>query len=985
MRFVVFVLIILYSISGLSQMRFSHIKVEDGLSQSSVNFVIRDKKGFYWIGTQYGLNKYDGKNIQAFFTSNTPQLTDNFILSAVEDVYGNLWFATRNNLCKYDIHSNTFHSIITDTIKGVIKGHNNIVHLFTDKFNNIVFSTYGNLYYINKQNLVSTNPKVNLYSNQKTHVATYFNTKLYSIVNDSFYVYDYDNEKLVLKYKRHNKDLNSLQPYACFKSNYCPIIINDNNVFLIKNDSLLLAFKNELANRKVYTAFAFYKTYYVGTDNGLYVFSEDYKLQAIYQHHLENPFSLSENNVLSISLTNDSTLWIGNSNTGVNYYNFNNGLFSVIKPDANKPYVSFCCYALNDSVLYAGTNDGYDEFVLKHDTWQFVKNNFKGKKVISIREFKNKLFIGTSDGLYLKTKNTYSKINLTNNPSIIFDINTLNQTQLLISTTLGIYIIDANTLQVIKHIDKTTQLTSGINPLKTNYIFNSLVTPQGVYVNSTVGSSYFNVDLDFKYNVFENYKYKSLSEIMITKSIETKDNTLWFGSLGNGIYKKKDNVFTNYNNSNGLSNNVIASIEKDNSETIWVSTNYGIDCITNNSTVYSFVKPLAIESPEFMTNGSYAKGNQLFFCSNSGLITFDANKVLTQQLNEKLNLITTLITKNYTDTLQQDSIIHLNHTDKIVSFSFCVPTQNYYNNISLFYRLVGFDEAWHTFENGKLFSFINLPFGSYTLEVKGELKPQRWQQLINYKIVITPPFWKKPWFILLMIALAISFFAFIIWYLSRLKLKRQVVQMQINQKIFEEKDRISKDLHDNIGSQISTLISGLDKITITKTTANAERLSDYARNTLSELRETIWALNTDTVDLQILKNKLEELVFELRTNYDSIELEFSFVFSTNHVLNTQQALSFYRILQEAANNAIKHASCTKICINLGINANLLRATIIDNGKGFDTTLRKKGHYGLDNMNDRASKLSIDYQLQSKINHGTRIILSIILNDNNSNS
>ena len=120
-------------------MRFSHIKLEDGLSQSSVNFVIRDKKGFYWIGTQYGLNKFDGKNIQAFFTSNTPQLTDNFILSAVEDVYGNLWFATRNNLCKYDIHSNTFHSIITDTIKGVIKGHNNIVHLFTDKFNNIVF------------------------------------------------------------------------------------------------------------------------------------------------------------------------------------------------------------------------------------------------------------------------------------------------------------------------------------------------------------------------------------------------------------------------------------------------------------------------------------------------------------------------------------------------------------------------------------------------------------------------------------------------------------------------------------------------------------------------------------------------------------------------------------------------------------------------------------------------------------------------------
>ncbi len=983
MRFFLLSINLLLFLCLNAQMRFRHLKVDDGLSQSSVNTVIKDNKGFYWIGTQYGLNKFDGKNIKTYYTQNTTQLADNFIISALQDSEGNLWFATRNNICRYSAEQDVFTTIITNQHSNKKTGHNAIFNLYKDDDGNICFVSGGKLYRIKKQFLKNNSSQIESIDLKLPTISISFihNKYLYVLNKDSLFKFDYKSNTRIKKWKANT--INKQENNSIFYSNNEVCILNNNRLYLFHNDSLMPLFDNKLSNEKINCVSKIKQHYYVGTDNGLFVFDASYQFVNHYQTNLENPHSLSENKVLSISETLDGIIWIGNANAGVNCYNPKTNVFNLIKVDANKPYVSFSCFVKNDSLLFSGTDNGIDEFIKSNNKWNYKDSYFKNHKVTSIKISPNSIYlIGTTKGFYVGKLNNLKELTLNNESPCVFDINTDTQNQILVSTIKGVFILSIDDFSVVKFINRKNE------KINSNYVFNTtLDSKNNYYINNTAGSYLFDSDLTLKKNVFENYKYQSLSEIMITSMLETNAETLWFGSLGNGVYQLKNNQLKNINQTNGLGNNVVAALLPGSNQSVWASTNYGISYINETGNkIINFDKELTISSPEFITNAAFKNNDDLFFCSNSGIVAFDSKTVLNKKTQESFHLSISSINKNYTDSVKiKDSCIVLNPDDKVFSISFIVPSYQYYDKIKLNYQLSNFDAIWHSTFNNKTITYTNLDYGEYDLTVKASLEDINWEQTLRLKIIVKPPFWKTLWFILLCALFFLMLVVFSVWYISRVKLKKQLMQMQINQKVFEEKDRISKDLHDNIGSQISTLISGLDKITITKTTANAERLSDYARNTLSELRETIWALNTDTVDLQILKNKLEELVFELRTNYDSIELEFSFVFSTNHVLNTQQALSFYRIIQEAANNAIKHASCTKICINLGINANLLRATIIDNGKGFDTTLRKKGHYGLDNMNDRASKLSIDYQLQSKINHGTRIILSIILNDNNSNS
>lgn len=977
-RYLLYFILLAYSANA--QLRFRHLTVEDGLSQSSVNFVIRDKKGYYWIGTQHGLNKFDGKNIKTYNTDNTSGLSDNFILNAIEDRYGNLWFATRNNLSVYNLKRQTFKSIITDTIKGASKGHNSIWNVYNDYQGNIVFTAAGKLYCINKNELNKFNPKISLYLNRPFYAVCERNKKIYGLKNDTFLIYQFINETLKpVKIQKCNFIEKGLQSHI-IQNNFTSIFYNEKQVFELKNDTLIQLFSNELKGQKINSANILKSTYLIGTDNGLYEFDKNHQLIHLYQNHLENSFSISENKVLSVNITNDDILWVGNSSTGVNYCNYNTNYFNVLKPDANKPYVAFCCYLLNDSVLLAGTNKGYDEYIRRNNKWSYHKSKSLNQKVISIKKINNMMFLGTSNGLYLNINDKYKLLPINNQNPLVFDIAELENHKILISTLLGVYMLDHETYRVTKSVDKHIKDKNGKSVIKSNYIFNTLVTNNNIYINNTMGSFCFDENLNFKKAIFESYRYKSLSDIMITKAIETP-NTVWFGSLGNGIYKLKNNVFSKFNTNNGLSNNVIASIEKDKLNTIWISSNYGINSISNSNKITSYTKALSIESPEFMTNGSCSNGNNLFFCSNSGIINFNSENLLNQNTNEDLILNTTRIIKNYTDTLQLDSVFELKYTDKIISFNFCVPSIKSYNEIILSYKLIGFDTTTHEIDNGKDISFTNLPFGNYTLKVKATHKYSVWEQSIHYELIIKPPFWKQTWFIVFCSLMLIIIISIVVYYTSRIKLKRELLKMQLNQKLFEEKDRISKDLHDNIGSQISTLISGLDKISLTKKTDNAEKLSDFARQTLNELRETVWALNKDSVSLSELKNKLEELIFEIRTNYEEIKINFEFVFLNNISLNTTHALSYYRIIQENINNSLKHSNCSVIEIKVHEQNNLLNTIITDNGKGFDTTYRKKGHYGLDNMHDRASKANINYQIESQINKGTTSKISIKINDN----
>ncbi len=686
--------------------------------------------------------------------------------------------------------------------------------------------------------------------------------------------------------------------------------------------------------------------------------------------------------MLSISRTRDGIVWVGSANTGVNWCDENSMQFKLIKQDESKPYVNFCCWAANDSALLVGTENGIDEFKCFRQEWFWQKHFFNGHKVTALFKEKNNLWIGTSNGLFIQNESGTKEINLKKLHLHIFEIKQNKSNALMISSIQGLFILDRISKTIIKHIDKSCKTQRGEQFIKSNYLFNTTLTSGNDYfLNTTVGVAQLDSNFEFKRMVFKLFKYKSLSEIMITKSLQI-NNAMWYGSLGNGVYEEKNDSLKIWDQTKGLSNNVVASMEADDKNNLWLSTNYGINCIAKDFGVKSFVQELNMQSPEFMTNGSFKTKHQLFFCSNSGVVTFQPDKVLmhTAQIQDlKLQLISAF--KNYTDSLTiNDSTLELNFNDKTLQLTACVPSIRYFNQVRLSYQIKKINDAWIQIENGKMFQLANLPYGNYAIIVKAELPGTNLQQQLKLSLNVKPPFWKRTWFIILITLIALIIISLTVWYLSNLRLKKQLLQLQIQQKVHEEKERISRDLHDNIGTQISALISGLDKISITGKSEQAEKLSDYARRTLDELRETIWALNTGSVDLETLKQKLEELVFNWRTAYPDISIELNSSFKTNENLNPEQTLSYYRILQEAGTNALKHANCKCLTISLSHEKNKLFAILKDDGKGFDINYRKKGHYGLDNMKVRATMAQIAYDLKSELNQGTEIILTLSLPD-----
>lgn len=982
MRLVWLLVVFCCFVSVSAQLRFRTLNAENGLSQSSVNFVIRDKNGYYWIGTQYGLNRYDGKNIRSYYTYTQEGLADNFLINAVEDVHGNIWFGTRNNLTRYEPDKDRFTKIISDTlITKVNRGHNAVYYLLIDEEGNIVFNSGGHLLKIDKMQQTRTIPRLDfVFGREKHYQQIFFHSGfLFGVVKDSLIKFRIAGGKTEVKevIKLHVEKPE--KRHVLFTTKKAGFMLYDRKLFCLSTDTLKEVLDPIVSRTEINCLTYTDDRYWMGTDEGLYEISEDFQVLKLYQHQKGNPFSLAENKVLSVSGTGDGLLWIGTANKGLSIYDQASAVFEVIKPEEDKSYMPLSCFLNTNDSLLVGHDDGVDVFLRKNNRYVYHSTFFRNNKVTALHQSAaGAVFIGTTRGLFLARHRSVKPVLFSQTQLLIADIKEDTRGHLLVSTHNGLYVIDALTLQLKKQFDRSAKTPEGKPYLKSGYLFCTLPAKNNAYyVNTTVGCSVFDTGFVFRNNVFDHFNYSSMSEIMITKSIEGATGSMWYSTLGNGIYRIKNGKTDYFNQSNGLSNNVVSAMEKDAAGNIWSGTNLGINCITPDGQIVAFNKELQLESAEFVTNGSYALGNRLFFCSNSGLLAFNADAVLKRKMARDYKLGTVLVLKNYTDTLLgAERECHLGSTDKILSFRFCVPGYRIYDKVQLFYRLEGFDEAWHGFENGQDVTFTNLPYGKYTLTVKASISGYGWEDQLQKTIIVHPPFWRKPWFIGLMVVFIVGVLVFGVWYASRIKLKKQLLQLQINQKVFEEKERISKDLHDNIGSQISTLISGLDKISLTQKADQAEKLSDYARHTLGELRETIWALNSQALDVNTLKQKLEDLVYEWRGVYEWVHIQFLFDVQENVPLHPQRTLSFYRIIQEAGNNALKHSEGDTLMLKVVQTETALEAVISDNGKGFDSNCRKKGHYGLDNMRVRAAQANLIYSMTSAPGSGTKIMVTL---------
>lgn len=202
----------------------------------------------------------------------------------------------------------------------------------------------------------------------------------------------------------------------------------------------------------------------------------------------------------------------------------------------------------------------------------------------------------------------------------------------------------------------------------------------------------------------------------------------------------------------------------------------------------------------------------------------------------------------------------------------------------------------------------------------------------------------------------------------------------MEQEVQKEKQRLSRDLHDNLGAQITWLSNNISQVETAQQQEQPvgqkmSRLKEGAGELMQTLRETIWILNKDKVSAIEFFDKLVSHASKYIEGYPSMRLHTEEDISSVLQLNSGQALQLFRICQEAVTNACKHSGAAQLTIVAASDEKHFSIRINDNGKGFDSSKENPGHYGLQNMQQRAEESGLTLTIQSEPGKGTHIIIT----------
>ena len=218
------------------------------------------------------------------------------------------------------------------------------------------------------------------------------------------------------------------------------------------------------------------------------------------------------------------------------------------------------------------------------------------------------------------------------------------------------------------------------------------------------------------------------------------------------------------------------------------------------------------------------------------------------------------------------------------------------------------------------------------------------------------------------------------------ELKSALAKIETQNKLQEQRLRISRDLHDNIGAQLTFIISSIDNLKYGFTDISEKlgnklnSISSFTQQTIYELRDTIWAMNKENITFEDLQARIANFIEHAKNA--SERTEFSFNIDKNvdetHVFSSVEGMNMYRIIQEAVNNSLKYAFADEIEVNISKEQNQYHIEITDNGKCFDLVSAELGN-GLNNMKKRALEISGNIEFVSKMNIGTKVSLKLPIN------
>ena len=479
----------------------------------------------------------------------------------------------------------------------------------------------------------------------------------------------------------------------------------------------------------------------------------------------------------------------------------------------------------------------------------------------------------------------------------------------------------------------------------------------------------------------------------LCKDPDIKD-ILWIGTNGEGLVKfnmQTGKCITTYNTQSGLPNNVIYGILSDQKGNLWMSTNNGIARFNPGTrAVKDFTEKDGLQSNEF-NRYAYCKlqSGEMVFGGVNGFNIFNPEEINENPYRPELLLTSFKIgskqitrgddTKLLSKDIFATNELHLRYSQNFLTFSFAATDYSATEKIFYRYKLESFDNDWHSATTQNSATYTNLDPGEYTFRVMGTNSDGIWSNKeVSVKLFIAPPWWGTWWFRILAVLVVI----FSIYGLYRYRLQQALRMMSL-------RNRIASDLHDEVGSTLSSisLYSEAARKMLTGNEAAGKvltRINTHTSEMMDAMNDIVWAINTRNDKLDNLVNRMRSFAVQV-----SESKNFNLHFTDNEdmppmSLDMYQRKNLYLIFKEAINNIAKYADCKTVWVEFSNKGGILHIKIKDDGKGFivsEGSLSSQNHgggNGLFNIKRRADDLKAKLDIISEKGRGTEISLFIKL-------
>ena len=972
MRWVLWVILSVQLSFAFGQPIFDQLTVDDGLSQNSINDIYQDTNGFMWFATQDGLNRYDGYEFVQYNTDGDLPLPDNFVWDINEDSNGAIWVGSRIGAIRLDWKNGKSTQFFNSLKKDF---QNQIIDISIIEDSIFISYTNGELFRI-KHDAFENEREVVLSKNEAFHLERP-HTKSFVLA-----IQDISNQRLIFQIDRFGLDSEFFSfPEGFTISRAHHSILKWENGFFLGTEQGLLFFdlntkrweSTPIQSRVGDLAFDKFGRLLVATNSGVIVVNPDQRI--VFD---DETSKFPNESVLSLEVSKDGLVWAGNHNTGVKIYDYLKDRFQSFgeEEDAVDPPI-WAIFQYGDTLLF-GADDGLYR-LLGDKIKKVEKINhplLNGKLILTIEKISStQLLVGTVRGgliLYDLGNQTFAEVPVekVNGKLPVISAISVEGEIIFVSTYSGLLKFDRN-------LNQLAFFTTSNSPelLNSNYLLTSFVSSDGgLWLGHNFGITLIKNGRSehFVYNDLDQSKSPGFN--FVSGFYEDRFGKIWMSTFGGGVSRldRLKGTFTHFKKSDGLANSVCTSIEGMEDE-IWVSHNAGVSRISIlTGQITNFTTSDGLSSKEFAMGASFKNDfGQLFFGSVSSLIAFDPKDFGTNKSPPKPSLSSLSVNYESRDYGAIGNQLNFFPDDKIFTFSF--SHFSYRNNSSMGYEYLmeGFDDQW-VFTNSKnRRATYSLKPGNYIFKVRTVRNNQR-SESYYLPVVVHPSFYQTGWFVSISILFLMVSVILISRYFSHRKLKSELRKLEVLQKVQNERERISRDLHDNVGAQITYIASSIDNLSSVRRSEELEELGEYARDTMRQLRETIWVINKDEVTLEELKEKVVTYFSEILKYRERIVWEVNFP-NSQYRLNPTYAISIFRLIQEAVNNAVKHADPESIFVEMTLGKHMT-LTITDDGKGFDGK-DKMGHFGLTNMRARAAEMGGQLELIIAKDVGTRIEIS----------